>query len=82
MAVSSSSVSRLSLLRCSFFLTKLRQMTGEPNLSRQEVKWSAAGDAKGVARSTGERRGEEDTIGKSISRGAFWFKFQLHSSFQ
>ena len=26
--------------------------------------------------------GEKDTIGKDISRGAEWHKFQLHSTFQ
>ncbi len=48
----SSSVSRDSLFRFSLFLTRLRQMTGEPNLRRQAAKWSPAGVAKGVALST------------------------------
>ena len=32
--------------------TRLRQTIGEPNRFRQAMKWRAAGDANGVARST------------------------------
>ena len=53
MEVWSSSVRSASLFLLSFFLTRFRQMTGEPNRLRQPMKWRAAGEAKGVARSTG-----------------------------
>ena len=33
--------------------TRLRQTIGEPKRFRQAMKWRAAGDANGVARSTG-----------------------------
>ena len=42
-------------VRVCFTLTRLRQMTGEPNLFRQAMKWRAAGVANGLARSTIER---------------------------
>ena len=35
-------------------------MTGEPNLFRQPMKCRAAGDAKGVARSTAGEGGERE----------------------
>ena len=36
--------------------TRLRQTIGEPNRFRQAMKWRAAGDANGVARSTGGKK--------------------------
>ncbi len=54
---SSSSVRKDSLFRFSFFLTRLRQITGDPNLLRHAAKWSPAGVPNGVARSTKEEGG-------------------------
>ena len=46
--------------------TRLRQTIGEPNRFRQAMKWRPAGDANGVARSTGGKKKLETQISAAI----------------
>ena len=48
-------MSKDSLFLLSFFLTRLRQMMGEPNRLKHAAKWRPAGVANGVALSTAEK---------------------------